>query len=101
MCKSKVTEKVPSVFTISMNVNNVKTIDQLPKCETITLTTEWGTLIKFQIDNGAAVNIIPISANVIWCYKHGFLIGVLLNAEFNRYFNLETPFDFNNTNINL
>ena len=61
MCKSEVTEKVQSVFTISMNVNNVKTIDQLPKCETITLKTEWGTLIQFQIDKGVAVNIIPIS----------------------------------------
>ena len=61
MCKSEVTEKVQSVFTISMNVNNVKIIDQLTKCETITLKTEWGTLIKFQIDNGEAVNIIPIS----------------------------------------
>ena len=28
-------------FSIRKKVNNVRTIDKLPKCETVTLKTEW------------------------------------------------------------
>ena len=49
------------MFNVSKNVNDINTVYQLPKCETITLKTEWGSLIKCQIDIVSGVNILPIS----------------------------------------
>ena len=61
MCKaSEKNERVQNVFSV-YKVNDVSTVDTLPKCETVTLKTQWGSLIKFQIDNGASVNVIPLS----------------------------------------
>ena len=61
MCKaSEKNERVQNVFSV-YKVNYVRTVDTLPKCETVTLKTQWGSLIKFQIDNGASVNVIPLS----------------------------------------
>ena len=61
MCKaSEKNERVQNVFSV-YKVNDVRTVDTLPKCETVTLKTQWGSLIKFQIDNGASVNVIPLS----------------------------------------
>ena len=60
MCKYEVTVKVQRGFNVSKKVNDITTVDQLPKCETITLKIVWGSLIKFHIDNGSAVNILPI-----------------------------------------
>ena len=60
MCKaSEKNERVQNVFSV-YKVNDVRTVDTLPKCETVTLKTQWGSLIKFQIDNGASVNVIPL-----------------------------------------
>ena len=56
----KKNERVQNVFSV-YKVNDVRTVDTLPKCETVTLKTQWGSLIKFQIDNGASVNVIPLS----------------------------------------
>ena len=61
ICKaSEKNERVQNVFSV-YKVNDVRTVDTLPKCETVTLKTQWGSLIKFQIDNGASVNVIPLS----------------------------------------
>ena len=71
-CKSELTEKITSVFNVSKNVNELNTLDQLQKCEKITLKTEWESLMEFQIDNGSAVNILPLSIyeTISKDYKH-------------------------------
>ena len=61
MCKSEGNGTVRNTFSLRDNINDVHTVEKLPKCETVTLKTEWGSSVKFQIDNGASVNIIPLS----------------------------------------
>ena len=60
MCKER-PETVQNIFNIRKKVNNARTIDKLPKCETVMLKPEWGSDIRFQIDNGTSVNKIPLS----------------------------------------
>ena len=45
-------EKAQSIYNIRNKINKINTPDQVPQYKTVTLNTEWNTLIKLKIDNG-------------------------------------------------
>ena len=44
-----------------IKICRINHFDELPKCEIVMLKPEWGSYIRFQIDNGTSVNKIPLS----------------------------------------
>ena len=58
MCLFK--KKINTIFAVNKKeIYSIVNIHNMKKEQTITLITEWKTKIKFQMDTGANVNIIP------------------------------------------